>query len=351
MEPLIPRHVQIILEINRRFMSSVKPRFAGNPDGLNRVSIVQENGEKRLRMANLAIVGSHKVNGVAALHTELLKTRVVKDFAELWPEKIRAHHQRSTPRRWLLACNPRLAAAISGRIGNSWPRELDRLSELNQLAGDDAFQDEVMAVKQANKQALAVTVHGLTGVKLAPDSLFDVQIKRLHEYKRQLLNIMHVILLYHRLKADPTADVLPRSFIFGAKADRRPTTWPSSSSGSSPGSPMSSTTTSKSMGGSGSCSCPTTGSRWPRRSSRRPISRNRSRPPGMEASGTGNMKLALNGALTIGTLDGANIEMLDRIGIDNMFIFGLTADEVAENLSSGEYNPWHVYEADPDSPP
>ena len=346
MEPLIPRHVQIIYEINRRFMSSVKPRFAGNPDGLNRVSIVQEDGEKRLRMANLAIVGSHKVNGVAKLHTQLLKTRVVKDFAELWPEKFVPITNGVTPRRWLLACNPRLASVVSNRIGDHWPRDLDRLSELKHLADDHDFQDEVMAVKHANKQALSVIVRELTGVELAPDSLFDVQIKRLHEYKRQLLNVMHVILLYRRLKADPTADVLPRSFVFGAKA--------------APSYHMAKLVIRLINGVADVVNTDLEVDRRirvvfvpdyrvtlaekiiPAADLSEQIS-----TAGMEASGTGNMKLALNGALTIGTLDGANIEMLARIGADNMFIFGLTADEVEENLSSGEYNPWHVLEGDP----
>ncbi len=347
MEPLIPRHVQIIYEINRRFMSAVKPRFAGNPDGLNRVSIVQEDGEKRLRMANLAIVGSHKVNGVAKLHTELLKTRVVKDFAELWPEKFVPITNGVTPRRWLLACNPRLAAAISNRIGDGWPRELDRLGELNNLAGDHGFQDEVMAIKQANKQALSVTIRELTGVALSPDSLFDVQIKRLHEYKRQLLNILHVILLYRRLKQDPTADIPPRSFIFGAKA--------------APSYQMAKLVIRLISGVADVVNhdlevdgrikvvfvpdyrVTLAEKIIPAADLSEQIS-----TAGMEASGTGNMKLALNGALTIGTLDGANIEMLERVGADNMFIFGLTADEVGKNLSSGAYNPWHILEADPE---
>ncbi len=347
MEPLIPRHVQIIFEINRRFMSSVKPRFAGNPDGLNRVSIVQEDGEKRLRMANLAIVGSHKVNGVAKLHTELLKTRVVKDFAALWPEKFVPITNGVTPRRWLLACNPRLAAVINQRIGDTWPRDLDRLGELKHLAGDPGFQDEFMAVKHANKQALAVTVRELTGVELSPDSLFDVQIKRLHEYKRQLLNILHVILLYRRLKADPTADVPPRSFIFGAKA--------------APSYHMAKLIIRLINGVADVVNndlevdgrirvvfvpdyrVTLAEKIIPAADLSEQIS-----TAGMEASGTGNMKLALNGALTIGTLDGANIEMLERVGSDNMFIFGLTAGEVEEKLSSGTYNPWHVLEADPE---
>jgi len=347
MEPLIPRHVQIIFEINRRFMSAVKPRFVGNLDGLKRVSIVQEDGEKRLRMANLAIVGSHKVNGVAKLHTDLLKTRVVKDFAELWPEKFVPITNGVTPRRWLLACNPRLAAAITNRIGDSWPRELERLGELTKFAGDEGFQDEVAAVKKANKQALAVTVRELTGVSLSPDSLFDIQIKRLHEYKRQLLNIMHVILLYRRLKQDPTADILPRSFIFGAKA--------------APSYHMAKLVIRLINGVADVVNndlevdgrirvvfvpdyrVTLAEKIIPAADLSEQIS-----TAGMEASGTGNMKLALNGALTIGTLDGANIEMLERIGADNMFIFGLTADQVEENLSGGEYNPWHIVEADPE---
>ncbi len=347
MEPLIPRHVQIIFEINRRFMSSVKPRFAGKLERLKRVSIVQEEGEKRLRMANLAIVGSHKVNGVAKLHTELLKTRVVKDFAELWPEKFVPITNGVTPRRWLLACNPRLAAVISRRIGDRWPLELDRLQELDQLAGDHEFQDEVMAVKHANKQALAVTVKELTGVELSPDSLFDVQIKRLHEYKRQLLNIMHVILLYRRLKADPTAEVLPRSFIFGAKA--------------APSYHMAKLVIRLINGVADVINndlevdgrikvvfvpdyrVTLAEKIIPAADLSEQIS-----TAGMEASGTGNMKLALNGALTIGTLDGANIEMLERIGAESMFIFGLTADEVEANLASGTYNPWHMIESDPE---
>jgi starch phosphorylase len=347
LEPIAPRHLQIIYEINRRFMTSVKPRFAGNPEGLHRVSIVQENGEKRLRMANLAIVGSHKVNGVAKLHTELLKTRVVKDFAELWPEKFVPITNGVTPRRWLLACNPRLAAAISRRIGDGWPRDLDRLRELEKLAGDHDFQDEVMAIKKANKQALAVTVRELTGVQLLPDSLFDVQIKRLHEYKRQLLNILHVMLLYRRLKADPTADFLPRSFVFGAKA--------------APSYQMAKLIIRLINGVADVVNndlevdgrlrvvfvpdyrVTLAEKIIPAADLSEQIS-----TAGMEASGTGNMKLALNGALTIGTLDGANIEILDRVGADNIFIFGLTAEQVAENLTTGVYNPWHVIERDPE---
>lgn len=345
MEPLIPRHVQIIYEINRRFMASVKDRLTGEPDRLRRMSILAENGDKRLRMANLAIVGSHKVNGVAKLHTELLKTRVVKDFADLWPERFVSITNGVTPRRWLLACNPRLADAITHRIGDGWPRDLDRLRELEAVADDSGFQDEFMGIKRANKKDLATTVEELTGITLDPDSLFDVQIKRLHEYKRQLLNIMHVILLYRRIKADPEADVLPRSFIFGAKA--------------APSYHMAKLII-RLINGVGDVvnDDPDVAGRLriafvpdyrvtlaekiiPAADLSEQIS-----TAGMEASGTGNMKLALNGALTIGTLDGANIEIKDVVGDDNIFIFGLTAEEVETRLTTGAHRPWKLYRAD-----
>ena len=345
MEPLIPRHVQIIYEINRRFMESVKDRFTGNPDRLRRMSILAEDGDKRLRMANLAIIGSHKVNGVAKLHTELLTTRVVKDFADLWPERFVSITNGVTPRRWLLACNPRLAAAITRRIGDGWPRDLDRLRELEAIADDPEFQDEFMGIKRANKRDLATTVEELTGVTLDPDSLFDVQIKRLHEYKRQLLNIMHVILLYRRIKADPEAEVLPRSFIFGAKA--------------APSYHMAKLIIRLINGVAEVVNDdPDVGGRLriafvpdyrvtlaekiiPAADLSEQIS-----TAGMEASGTGNMKLALNGALTIGTLDGANIEIKDAVGDGNIFIFGLTADEVEIRLTTGAHRPWKIYRAD-----
>ncbi|MDB4305971.1 glycogen/starch/alpha-glucan phosphorylase [bacterium] len=345
MEPLIPRHVQIIYEINRRFMVSIKDRLTGEPDHMRRMSILAEDGDKRLRMANLAIVGSHKINGVAKLHTKLLKTRVVKDFADLWPERFVAITNGVTPRRWLLACNPRLADAITHRIGDGWPRDLDRLRELEAVADDPGFQDEFMGIKRANKRDLATTVEELTGVTLDPDSLFDVQIKRLHEYKRQLLNIMHVILLYRRIKADPGVDVLPRSFIFGAKA--------------APSYHMAKLVI-RLINGVGDVvnDDPDVAGRIkvafvpdyrvtlaekiiPAADLSEQIS-----TAGMEASGTGNMKLALNGALTIGTLDGANIEIKDAVGDDNIFIFGLTAEEVETRLTTGAHRPWKLYRAD-----
>ena len=347
LEPMIPRHVQIINEINRRFIKSVRSRFKAEPEGLRRVSILQEEGEQRFRMANLAIIGSHRVNGVAKLHTELLRTRVVKDFADLWPEKFVPITNGVTPRRWLLACNPRLSSAITARIGDEWPRHLDRMAELGAFADDPEFQEEFLAIKAANKLDLAATVRELTGVELDPKSLFDVQIKRLHEYKRQLLNIMHVIRLYHLLKKDPTQDFQSRSFIFGAKAapsyhvakliirlingvadvinnDREldgrirvvfvPDYRVTLAEKIIPAADLSEQISTA----------------------------------GKEASGTGNMKLALNGALTIGTLDGANIEIRDRVGDDNIFIFGLTAEEVEERRAAGAHNPRELYENDPE---
>ncbi|HSO23194.1 MAG TPA: glycogen/starch/alpha-glucan phosphorylase, partial [Chondromyces sp.] len=347
MEPLIPRHLQIIYEINRRFMESVRSRFVGKPEALRRVSILQEDGERRLRMANLAIIGSHHVNGVAKLHTELLKTRVVKDFAALWPEKFVPITNGVTPRRWLLACNPRLAAAISQRIGADWARDLDRLGELTRFADDRSFQDEFLAIKRLNKQTLASTVHLLTGVTLDPASLYDVQIKRLHEYKRQLLNIMHVILLYRRLKADPTADFPPRSFIFGAKA--------------APSYRMAKLIIRLINGVADVVNndrevdgrikvvfvpdyrVTLAEKIIPAADLSEQIS-----TAGMEASGTGNMKLALNGAITIGTLDGANIEIRERVGDDNIFIFGLTAEVVEAQRVDGGDRAWKLYKADPE---
>jgi starch phosphorylase len=345
MEPLIPRHLQIIYEINRRFMESVKGIFGDRPEKMRRVSILQEDGDKRLRMANLAIVGSHRVNGVAKLHTDLLRTRVVKDFADLWPEKFLPITNGVTPRRWLLACNPRLARLISRHIGDEWPRDLDRLRELKSLADDHGFQDEFMAVKTANKKDLSATIHDLCGVRLDPTSVYDVQIKRLHEYKRQLLNIMHVVHLHRLIKEDPTRDMVPRSFIFGAKA--------------APAYHMAKLIIRLVNGVAEVVNNDRTVDGRirvifvpdyrvtlaekiiPAADISEQIS-----TAGMEASGTGNMKLALNGAITIGTLDGANIEIHERVGDDNIFIFGLTAEEVESNLSTGSHRPWKHYEAD-----
>ncbi len=347
MEEIIPRHVQIIYEINRRFLESVGNGASGDMDRLGRLSIVHEDGEKRFRMANLAIVGSHRVNGVARLHTRLLTTRVVRDFAELWPERFVAITNGITPRRWLGACNPRLASAITRRIGPDWLRDLDRLAELSGLAGDEEFQAEVANVKEANKQDLAVVIRELCDLEVDPASLFDVQIKRLHEYKRQLLNALHIIHLHQRLKDDPGQEITPRTFIFGAKA--------------APAYHMARLII-RLINGIAEVinDDPEVAGRLkvaflpdyrvtlaekiiPAADLSEQIS-----TAGWEASGTGNMKLALNGALTIGTLDGANVEIRDAVGEENIFIFGLTADEAARLPASGQYSPWDHHRADED---
>ncbi len=347
MESIIPRHVQIIYEINRRFLESMKERYPGDPGKLHRLSIVQEGSNKSFRMAHLAIVGSHKINGVAKLHTELLKTRVVPDFAETWPERFLPITNGITPRRWLLVANPRLAKAITRRIGKGWESELDRLLELEPLAEDPDFQEAFLEIKRENKVELSERLEKLVGIRPDPDSLFDVQIKRLHEYKRQLLNIMHVIWRYQRIKENPDIRMLPRTFIFGAKA--------------APAYDMAKRIIRLIHGVAEVVN-------------QDPDVRGRIQvlfPPdyrvtlaeaiipgadlseqistaGMEASGTGNMKLALNGALTIGTLDGANIEIADAVCRDNIFIFGLNADEVEEARTMGSSQPWKLLRKDPE---
>ena len=347
MDTMIPRHVQIIYEINRRFMESTREICGDDVNRQRRMSILQEEGEQRFRMANLAIVGSHTVNGVAKLHTELLKTRVVKDFADAWPDKFIAITNGITPRRWLLGCNPRLADAITHRIGDGWATDLDRLSGLAEFADDHEFQDEILAIKRANKEHLGALMEQLCGVVLDPESIFDVQIKRLHEYKRQLLNIMHVIWQYQRIKADPAVEMLPRSYIFGAKA--------------APSYHMAKliirlingvadvVNNDPDVAGRIKIAFPpdyrvTLAEKIiPAADLSEQIS-----TAGMEASGTGNMKLALNGALTIGTLDGANIEIRDAVGEENIFIFGLTADQVEVQRSAGGHKPWKIYRSDPE---
>jgi starch phosphorylase len=298
-------------------------------------------------MANLAIVGCHKVNGVAKLHTHLLQTKVVRDFAELWPDRFMSITNGITPRRWLASCNPRLADAITHRIGEGWATDLDLIQGLFDHAEDPVFQEEILAIKRANKVDLAATLEQICGVPVQPDSLFDVQIKRLHEYKRQLLKLMHVIWLYQRIKEGPAADVQPRTIIFGAKA--------------APSYHMAKliirlingvaavVNTDADVAGRLTVAFPpdyrvTLAEKIiPAADLSEQIS-----TAGMEASGTGNMKLSLNGALTVGTLDGANIEIRDAVGGDNMFIFGLTADEVEFRLRTGSHDPWAFHKTDPE---
>jgi starch phosphorylase len=214
----LPRHLEIIYEINARFLDEVRCRFPGDDGRVARLSLIDEAGEKRVRMAHLASVGCHAINGVAALHTGLLKQSVLKDFYDIWPERFSNKTNGVTPRRFLVLANPRLADLITSAIGDKWPKDLTRLRELEPLASDAAFRREWRAVKRANKERLAAYIRAQTGIDLDPDWLFDIQVKRIHEYKRQHLNVLHIITLYNRLKRQPHLDLPPRAFIFGGKA-------------------------------------------------------------------------------------------------------------------------------------
>jgi starch phosphorylase len=343
---VLPRHLQIIFEINRRFLEDLDRRYPGDTELMRRTSIIEEGSEKKVRMANLAIIGSHAVNGVSALHTELLKKEVFRDFHELWPERFHNFTNGITQRRWLKMCNPSLSALISRAIGEGWVSNLDELGKLVPLAEDGVFQREWREAKRANKERLAAFIKRSTGIGVFPDSLFDCQVKRLHEYKRQLLNALHVICLYNRMKADPGAGNVPRTVIFAGKA--------------APGYHMAKliirliTAVADRVNGDSSLKdrlrvvflenygVSLAERIFPAADLSEQIS-----TAGTEASGTGNMKFALNGALTIGTLDGANIEILEEVGRDNFFVFGLSADEI-KSLRAAGYDPFERYLKDPE---
>ncbi len=338
---LLPRHIEIIYEINFRFLEDIRTWFPDEPDLIGRMSIIEEFPDKSVRMAHLACVGSHAINGVAALHTELLKQDTLKDFAKLWPEKFFNKTNGVTPRRWILLCNPRLAELVTEKIGDGWLKDLGQMRRLEAFVNDPEFRDRWRAIKYANKQALAAYIWKNNDIEVNPNSLFDVQVKRLHEYKRQLLDVLHIIALYNRIKRDPNVDVLPRTFIFGGKA--------------APGYFMAkliiklvnavAEMVNKDPDVRGRLKVVflanfnvSLGERiYPAADLSEQIS-----TAGKEASGTGNMKFAMNGAVTIGTLDGANIEIREEAGPENFFLFGLTAQQVYELKVSG-YNPQDYY--------
>jgi starch phosphorylase len=343
---MLPRHLQIIFEINRRFLEGVGRRYPGDGDRLRRMSVIEEGPEKRVRMANLAIVGSHAVNGVSALHTELLKQKVFPDFYELFPERFSNKTNGITPRLWLRRANPDLSALISKAIGDRWVRDLSELEGLTPLAGDRGFRAEWLRVKRLNKDRLGGYVRNANHVTVSADSLFDCQVKRIHEYKRQLLNVLHVITLYNRLVDGRDSGFVPRTVLFAGKA--------------APGyflakliikliSSVADVVNRDAAVGDrlkvaflANYRVSLAEKIVPAADLSEQIS-----TAGTEASGTGNMKLALNGALTIGTLDGANIEIRDAVGDDNFFLFGLTASEV-DDLRRAGYHPWDYYHRDPE---
>ena len=342
-EKILPRHMQIIYQINHLFLKDVMHQHPGDTDILGRMSIIDENGGKRIRMAHLAIVGSHKVNGVAQIHSDLMKQTIFADFDRFYPGRFVNMTNGITPRRWLNQANPQLAKLISHHIGCDWIKDLKQLRQLIQYADDAEFCSEFSKIKRANKERFALFMKNQYAVTLNVDSLFDVQIKRIHEYKRQLLNVLHVVSLYNRIRHQPNADYVPRTVIIGGKA--------------APGYTMAKLIIKLANDVADIVNNdPLIGDRLklyfvpnynvssaeiiiPAADLSEQIS-----TAGTEASGTGNMKLALNGALTIGTLDGANVEIREEVGDENIFIFGLTADEVVTVKQNG-YNPMDYYNA------
>jgi starch phosphorylase len=340
-ERVLPRHLQIIYEINQRLMKNVMHLCPGDDDLLKRISIIEEGNGRRVRMTHVAIMGSHKVNGVTQLHTELMKQNIFSDFYRFWPEKFINITNGITPRRWLHQANPDLSALITSHIGDAWIKDLMQLKKLGPLAAIPDFRQKFAAIKLANKERLALLLSRHCHVEVDPESLFDVQIKRIHEYKRQLMNVLHVITRYNRIKADPDAPIVPRTVIFGGKA--------------APGYDMAkliirlindvSDIVNNDPAVAGKLKAvfipnydvSTAEDIIPAADLSEQIS-----TAGKEASGTGNMKLALNGALTIGTLDGATIEIMKEVGEENIFIFGLTTNGIRDLKEKG-YDPMEYY--------
>ncbi len=340
---LLPRHLEIIDEINARHLNNVRAKFPGDEDRVRRLSLINEDGGKFVRMAHLASLGSHAINGVAALHTELLKTNVLRDFYALTPEKFSNKTNGVTPRRWMVLSNPRLAQLLTARLGAGWIHDLEKLRRLEPLVDDQDFREEWSAIKRHNKQSLSAYIDDRLGIRTDPESIFDVLVKRLHEYKRQHLQVLHILTLLKRIHQNPNEEVVPRTFIFGGKA--------------APGYRMAKLII-KLIHSVGEAinSDPLVKGRlkvvflpnysvklgqrvYPAADLSEQISL-----AGKEASGTGNMKFAMNGAVTIGTLDGANIEIRDEVGEENFFLFGLTTPEVEKRKQEG-YRPRAIYES------
>jgi starch phosphorylase len=339
---LLPRHLEIIYEINRRFLNEVRAKYPDDHERIARMSLIDESGERYVRMANLATVASHHINGVAQLHSTLLKKTVLNDFASLWPEKFCNVTNGVNPRRFVAVANPGLTSLITSCIGDGWLRDLHELRKLEALANEEEFRVRWREVKLGDKQHLAAIVKERLGVLINPESLFDILVKRIHEYKRQHLQVLHILTLYLRLKRHPQADIPERTFLFGGKA--------------APGYFMAKliikliNAVAVFIGNDPavrdrlkvvffpSFNVKNAQHIYPAADLSEQIS-----VAGKEASGTGNMKFALNGALTIGTLDGANVEMREEVGNENFFLFGLTVEQVSELRSHG-YRPRDYYE-------
>ena len=339
---LLPRHLEIVDEINGRHLDNVRQKFPNDAGRVERISLINESGGKFVRMAHLATLGSHAVNGVAALHTELLKSSVLSDFYALTPEKFSNKTNGVTPRRWMVLANPRLAQLLTSRLGPGWIRDLEKLRRIEPLVDDAGFRDEWRAIKHQNKLQLSAYIHSSLAIATDPESIFDVLVKRLHEYKRQHLQVLHILTLLKRIQRNPNTEIVPRTFVFGGKA--------------APGYRMAKLII-KLIHSVGEAinSDPLIRGRlkivflpdfsvklghrvYPAADLSEQISL-----AGKEASGTGNMKFAMNGALTIGTLDGANIEIREEVGPDNFFLFGLTTSEVEARKREG-YNPRAFYD-------
>jgi starch phosphorylase len=345
-ELLLPRHLELIFEINRRLLEEVRARFPDDEERVRRLSLVQEEPEREIRMANLAIVGSHSTNGVAAIHSQLLRTVTVKDLAELFPDRFSNKTNGVTPRRWLLMANPALADTITDAIGDAWRTDLSQLNKLTPLADDQAFRDAFLQAKRAAKARFAEWLKRTTGERVNPESIFDCQIKRIHEYKRQLLNALRIVVLYNRLRENPNLEMAPRTFFFAGKAApayhlaKVIIKFLNNLAGTIDGDPA--------MRGRLKVLflpdyCVSLAERLIPASD---IS-NQISTAGYEASGTSNMKFMMNGALTLGTRDGATIEMAEEAGEEQFFLFGLTADQVA--ASRDWYRPqWH-YDHEPET--
>jgi glycogen phosphorylase len=345
-EALLPRQLEIIYEVNRRLLDEVRVRFPGDDGRVERISLVEQGSTPKIRMANLAIVGSHSTNGVAAVHSKLLRTTTVKDLAEMFPERFSNKTNGVTPRRWVLEANPALANVITDAIGDRWITDLSRLNDLKPFAEDRGFREAFLGAKREAKVLFANWLGSTAGQVVNPDTIFDCQVKRIHEYKRQLLNALRIVVVYNRLRENPDLEVVPRTFLFAGKAApayrlaKVIIKFINNLAGTIDGDPVV-------RGRMKVLFLPEYNVSLAERLLPASDVSNQISTAGYEASGTSNMKFMMNGALTVGTRDGATIEMAEEAGEENMFLFGLTVDQVEK--SRDWYNPYWHYEHEPET--